>query len=85
MPIKRKRTKPESYRDEAFHLLMSRFDRVDKDNQEIKNSVDQHIQKEFGPLKSKVQTHSTYWGLLTWLGGTLILSLVAWFQGLFKN
>lgn len=85
MPIKRKRTRSDNYKDEAFQLLMSRFDRVDKDNQDIKNCVEKHIKKEFGPVKAKVETHSTYWGLLMWLGGPMLLGVIAWFQGLFDK
>lgn len=83
--VKRKRTKPAAnYQNEAFELLLQRFDRVDQDNHSIMKKVDDHLEKQFTPLKQQVDKHGTYWGLLIGLGGPLVLGIVAWFQGLFK-
>lgn len=81
--VKKTRTRND-YQDEAFQLLLARFDRVDKDNQAIIKKFDDHLEKGFGPLKAQVGTHSTYWGLLIGLGGPTVLGIVAWFNGLFK-
>lgn len=79
----RKRAANTPYRDEAFLLLMARFDRVDKDNREIKASVSDHI-KEDKQVHAVVAQHSTYWGLLIALGTPSVLAVVAWFKGLFS-
>lgn len=83
-PVRKRVASPNTpYRDEAFLLLMARFDRVDKDNRDIKASVSDHI-KEDKQVHYTVAKHSTYWGLLITLGTPSVLAVVAWFKGLFS-
>lgn len=80
----RKRTASElQAHEESFQLLMARFDRVDNDNEAIKSSLSTHIKDDL-EVKTVVDRHSTYWGLLIGLGTPVVLGLLAWFQGLFK-
>lgn len=69
--------------DDAFKLMMDRFDRVDKDNKEIQDGLTMHI-KDDNEVHKVVDKHSTYWGLLIGLGLPLVVGAIAWFQGLFK-
>ena len=48
---------------QTFDLFMERFDRVDKDNDEIKQSVASHL-KDDAAVYATVGKHSTYWELL---------------------
>ncbi len=82
--ITRRRTAllPPPYQHEAFQLLLARFDRVDKDNKDILDKFSKHVQDDL-KVAAQVLKHSTYWGLLIWLGTPLILGVVAWFKGLF--
>jgi hypothetical protein len=70
--------------DESFSLIMARFDGVDKDNKDIKDALDKHINDAFHPLSKTVGTHTTYWSLLIWIGSPFILMLIGWMSGLFK-
>jgi hypothetical protein len=82
-PKARKRTASTAqYHDETFRLIMSRFDRVDKDNKDISDSVSAHIKEDL-KVHNVVSKHSTYWGLLIGLGTPLVLGVIAWFEGLF--
>lgn len=81
--VKRKRTIQQNYQNEAFELLLARFDRVDEDNKAIKDGLKDHIKDDL-KVAAQVQKHGTYWALLIGLGGPLVLGIVAWFQGLFK-
>lgn len=76
--------KPSIYTDETFLLIMARFDAVDKDNQDIKDSLANHV-KDDKEVHAVVSKHSTYWGLLTFLGTPLLIGIIAWFQGLFNR
>jgi hypothetical protein len=69
---------------DAFTLLMKRFDQVDKDNNEIKTALQTHVEAD-AVVHAVVARQSTYWGLLIWLGGPVLLGLVAWLQGLFSH
>lgn len=81
-PVKRKRTRPDDDHSDSFKLLLARFDRVDKDNEDIKKMVTDHIEKAFTPMKQKVDQQSVYWGLLLGLGTPAVLTvIVAYVQG----
>lgn len=79
----RKRTASKDYKNEAFELLLARFDRVDQDNKEIKDSMSQHIKDDL-VVHDQVNRHGTYWGLLIGLGTPTVLGLLAWAKGLFR-
>lgn len=81
-PTVKRTRKAISNPDGSFQLLLSRFDRVDKDNDDIKTALGIHVQEAFTPLKQKVDQHGTYWGLLIGLGTPVILAvMVAYAQG----
>ena len=76
-----------SYQDDAFQLLLARFDRVDKDNSNILEKFGKHVEEDnstFAKVHRKIDTHSVYWGLLLGLGTPLVLGVIAWFKGLFS-
>jgi hypothetical protein len=70
--------------DRSFQLLMVRFDAVDKDNQDIKEALKAHAEKD-ERFYATVNKHSTYWSLLLGLGTPSILGAIAWFNGLFTR
>ena len=72
-----------SYQDDAFQLLLARFDRVDRDNEEIKKSLKTHVEEDL-KVHDVVARHGTYWSLLLGLGTPLVLGVVAWFKGIFS-
>lgn len=83
----RKRTKSLSEiqaHEEAFQLILARFDTVDKDNKEINDSLKTHVADDL-KVHATVSTHSTYWALLIGLGTPAVLGMVAWFNGLFHR
>ena len=80
----RKRT-ARSEKDHTFELIMQRFDTVDKDNKEIKESVAQHVKDDndrLATINKTLDKHTTYWGLLTTGatagGGTFLAWLNKW-------
>jgi hypothetical protein len=70
--------------DRSFQLLMVRFDAVDKDNQDIKDTLKAHVEKD-ERVYATVNKHSTYWSLLLGLGTPSIFAVIAWFNGLFSR
>jgi hypothetical protein len=78
----RQRSNDRSYQDEAFALLLARFDRVDRDNKDILEKFATHVKDDLA-VASTVARHGTYWSLLIGLGTPLILGVIAWFKGLF--
>lgn len=76
----RKRT-ARSQDDHTFELLMQRFDTVDRDNQEIKESITLHLVDDrlvHATMKQTLDKHSTYWGLLTTTLTVSGATIVAW-------
>jgi len=65
--------------DHTFELIMSRFDKVDKDNQDIQTSMTQHVVEDT-KIHDIVKKHSTYWGLLLKIGGASVAALTAWWM-----
>lgn len=74
----------QQYHDETFRLLMKRFDDVDKDNKEIKDKLDGHILED-AKVHKVVDRQSTYWALLLFLGGPVIVGAIAWIQSLLSR
>ncbi len=86
-PVRRRTSMtPSEYQahDESFRLIMARFDGVDKDNKDIKTALDKHVQDD-AKVHTVVTKHSAYWSLLMWIGGPLLLGVIAWFQGIFPR
>jgi len=70
--------------EQTFQMLLDRFDRVDKDNEEIMKSLTAHIDKD-NEYYDMVDKHSTYWSLALWISGVaLVSSITAWFKGLLR-
>ena len=75
-------TKDQSFHDQTFMLLLERFDRVDKDNDDIKKSIAAHVQAD-ELVHNVVEKHSTYWGLLFKIGLPLVVALLLSIAGKF--
>lgn len=70
--------------EQTFEMLIARFDRVDRDNEEIMKSLAAHIQED-NAVHEVVAKHSTYWSLLLWISGaTIIGSVGTWFKSFIK-
>lgn len=67
---------------QTFELLLDRFDRVDRDNEEIKKSITAHAQDD-AKIADTVKKHATYWSLLLKIGTPLIIALVVAVAGKF--
>lgn len=81
--------------DQTFTLLLERFDRVDMDNKEIKESLAAHIKDSHDSLQAHITEdqkahdtltrHSAYWGLLIFLGTPAVLGILAFVGGWLKH
>lgn len=70
--------------DQTFQMLLDRFDRVDKDNEEIMKSLAAHVQDDL-EVHEVVSKHSVYWSLFLYIGGAAFLGgigtwLKTWFR-----
>jgi hypothetical protein len=71
----------QSVKDHTFDLIMQRFDTVDKDNKDIKESVTLHVENDLtvhAAMKQTLDKHSTFWGLLTAAATAGMTIVVAW-------
>jgi hypothetical protein len=69
---------------QTFQMLLDRFDRVDKDNDDIKQSIVAHVEKD-SDFYERVERHSTYWNLALWfIGAGVIGGITAYFRWLLK-
>jgi hypothetical protein len=61
--------------EQTFALLLERFDRVDQDNKDIKDAVNDHVKKD-NEVHAVVTKHASYWSLLIAVGGPILIGLI---------
>ena len=83
-PSTKRRQRTDSYQNEAFTLLLARFDRVDKDNKVIMDAMAKHISDD-EVIHDQVKTHSIYWSLLLFIGGPALLGILGYGLDLFHK
>jgi len=61
--------------EQAFHLIMSRFDKLEAQNTEQNELMQAHILTD-SKIKEVVDQHATYWSAVKWIIGVIVLIIL---------